>query len=98
MKHGPSVFREDEFIPWTSRVNKYGQMELLDDEGEPLYPFFYDIVCADESQDFTELDLVLFAKMSASIRSLFLSADPAQSVELGVKMREGTGKSKGKTS
>ena len=28
--------------------------------------------------------------MSASIRSLFLSADPAQSVELGVSMREGT--------
>lgn len=28
--------------------------------------------------------------MSASIRSLFLSADVAQSVELGVNMREGT--------
>ena len=27
---------------------------------------------------------------NSSIRSLFLSADPAQSVELGVKMREGT--------
>ena len=90
LKHGPSVFRDDHFIPWAHRVNNFGQIELLDDEGEPLYPFFWDIVCADESQDFTELDLVLFAKMSASIRSLFLSADPAQSVELGVSMREGT--------
>ena len=31
-----------------------------------------------------------FASFHSSIRSLFLSADPAQSVELGVKMREGT--------
>ena len=37
-----------------------------------------------------EVDLALFARMSSSIRSLFLSADPAQSVELGIKMREGT--------
>ncbi|KAL7538711.1 hypothetical protein ACHAXR_008739 [Thalassiosira sp. AJA248-18] len=87
LKCGPSVFRDDRFIPWTDRVNRFGEMDLLNDEGEPLYPFFYDIVCADEAQDFTELDLVLFAKMSAS---LFLSADPAQSVEVGVKMREGT--------
>lgn len=52
MRHGPSVFREDKFIPWTTRVNKFGEMDLLDDEGAPLYPFFYDVVCADEAQDF----------------------------------------------
>lgn len=65
LKHGPSVFREDLFIPWADRVNRWGEVELLDDEGEPLYPFFYDIVCADEAQDFTETDLILFAKMSS---------------------------------
>ncbi|KAL7541991.1 hypothetical protein ACHAXR_011413 [Thalassiosira sp. AJA248-18] len=90
LTHGPSVFREEHFTPWADRVNRFGEMDLLNGEGEPLYPFFYDVVCADEAQDFTEIDLVLFAKMSSSIRSLFLSADPAQSVELGVKMREGT--------
>lgn len=59
MKHGPSVFREDEFIPWTSRVNKFGEMELLDDEGAPLYPFFYDVVCADEAQDFVSIKFLM---------------------------------------
>lgn len=34
--------------------------------------------------------LVHFRLALRSIRSLFLSADPAQSVELGVKMREST--------
>jgi len=43
LKFGPSVFKDDHFIPWAHRVNKFGQMDLLDDEGEPLYPFFYDI-------------------------------------------------------
>jgi len=90
MTHGPSVFRDDKFIPWAARVNRFGEMDLLDDEGTPLYPFFYDVVCADEAQDFTEIDLLLFTKMSASIRSLFLSADVAQSVEVGVNMRATT--------
>ena len=90
LKFGPSVLRDDHFIPWTDRVNQFGEIDLLNAEGEPLYPFFYDIVCADEAQDFTEINLILFAKMSASIRSLFLSADPAQSVELGVNMHAGT--------
>ena len=91
LRFGPSVFREEKFIPWPVRVNKFGEMDLLNEEmTEPRYPFFYDIVCADEAQDFTEVTLVLFARMSASIRSLFLSADPAQSVELGVNMHAGT--------
>ena len=50
LKFGPSAFREDRFIPWTNRVNRFGEMDLLNKEGEPLYPFFYDIVCADEAQ------------------------------------------------
>ena len=52
LTHGPTVFRDDKFIPWAARVNKFGEMDLLDDEGAPLYPFFYDVVCADEAQDF----------------------------------------------
>ncbi len=52
LRHGPSVFRDDKFIPWAARVNRFGEMDLLDDEGTPLAPFFYDVVCADEAQDF----------------------------------------------
>ena len=92
MMHGPTVFRDDKFIPWAERVNRFGEMDLLDDEGVPMFPFFFDTVCADEAQDFvrqntylffshihlndlntslfvlfvqTEIDLVLFSKMSA---------------------------------
>jgi len=52
------VFRDDMFIPWAARVNKFGEMDLLDDEGTPLYPFFYDVVCADEAQDFVSTALI----------------------------------------
>lgn len=38
---------------------------------------------------FSEVDLSLFMRMSSE-KSLFLNKDPAQSVEVGVKMREGT--------
>jgi len=56
LKHGPNVFREEKFIPWIYQVK-----DVLDDDGLPLYPFFFDIVCADESQDFTgKSALVLF--------------------------------------
>lgn len=88
MMHGPTVFRDDKFIPWAERVNRFGEMDLLDDEGVPKFPFFFDSVCADEAQDFvrqlftypsphysqhltpslfvqTEIDTILFAKMSA---------------------------------
>ncbi|KAL7526058.1 LOW QUALITY PROTEIN: hypothetical protein ACHAWF_001612, partial [Thalassiosira exigua] len=52
---GLVLFCDSQFIPWSYRVNQMGEMELLDDQGQPLYSFFYDA-----------------------------------SVELGVKMREGT--------
>lgn len=29
-----------------------GEIDLLNDEGAPLYPFFFDAVLADEAQDF----------------------------------------------
>ena len=78
LKHGPNVFREEKFVPWI-----YQAKDVLDDDGLPLYPFFFDIVCADESQDFTELEIALFVRMSANIQSFFLAADPCQSVESG---------------
>lgn len=56
----------------------------------PLTPFFYHMVFADEAQDFSDLDLALFVRMSSSVSNLFLAADPAQSVELGIRMRAGT--------
>ena len=74
LKFGPSVFREDHFIPWTERVNQRGEMNLLDEDGNPLYPFFFDLVCADEAQDFTEVDIALFVRMSRYVaKSLTLS-------------------------
>ena len=89
--YGPSVFSENYHLSWLQRVYKFGEADyLLDEDGEPLFPFFWDLVCLDEAQDFTEFELTLFAKMSASLRSLFLCADPAQSVEVGVKMRGAT--------
>ena len=64
IRHGPTVFREDNFIPWATRVNKFGEMNLLDDDGVPLYPFFYDLVCADEAQDFVSIDnIFIFSSM-----------------------------------
>lgn len=79
LRFGPSVFRDDQFISWARRVNSFGEVDgLLNEEGDPLYPFFWELIAADEAQDFMEIDLVLFAKMSASIRSLFFCADPAQ--------------------
>lgn len=38
----------------------------------------------------TELDLALFVRMSAGLRSVFINADPAQSVEVGINMRPST--------
>ena len=64
MRHGPTVFRDDKFIPWAARVNRFGEMDLLDDEGAPLYPFFYDVVCADEAQDFVSTALICFLTLT----------------------------------
>jgi len=89
LSHGPITFREETFVPWAERVHRNGDMSLLDQDGNPLHPFCFDMVCSDEAQDFTELDIALFIRMS-NIRSVFLNSDPAQSVELGVKARPGT--------
>ena len=53
LAHGPSTFRDPSFIPWTRRV-QMGEPGLLDDHDSPLFPFCFDIVAADEAQDFTE--------------------------------------------
>ena len=90
MTHGPSVFSDKSFIPWKQRVESFGEMDLLDSDGNPLHPFFFDMVFIDEAQDFTEMDLTLFLRQSAGLKSLFAGADPAQSVEQGIKMRAGT--------
>lgn len=74
---GPSVYRDELFTPWVTRVNKWGEVDLLNDDGNPLFPFFFDCVSADEAQDFTEVDIALFLRMSNS-KSLFLNTDPAQ--------------------
>lgn len=50
LEHGPSVYREEEMISWSNRVNKRGEIDLLDDEGKPLYPFFFKRVFVDEAQ------------------------------------------------
>jgi len=47
-------------------------------------------VACDEAQDFSELDLALFVRLSAGVRSVFICADSAQSVEVGISMRKGT--------
>ena len=90
LRHGPSVFSDDTFVPWTERVQAMGEMDLLDGDGNPLHPFFFDMIFCDEAQDFSELDLALLLRMSAGLRSVFIGADSAQSVELGIKMRAGT--------
>jgi len=75
LKHGPAPFSECPYVSWIDRINKHGDATVMD------FPFFFDEVAADESQDFTESDMALFARMSGSVRSLYLSADAAQSVE-----------------
>jgi len=90
LRYGPSVFAECDFVSWEERAFQRGEMDLLEDDEMPLVPFFYHMVFADEAQDFSDLDMALFIRMSSSVRNLFLGADPAQSVELGIRMRVGT--------
>lgn len=90
LRFGPSVFTDCEFVSWEERAFRHGEVDLLEDDKMPLGPFFYHAVFADEAQDFSELDMALFIRMSSSVRSLFIGADPAQSVELGIRMRVGT--------
>jgi len=88
MKFGGNVFADSEFVPWEERSFKWGEEGLVGSDGLPLMPFYH-LVHVDEAQDFTSLDVALFIRMSASVRSVFLGADPAQSVELGIRMRDG---------
>lgn len=43
LKNGPSVLKEDVYLSWVERV-KRGEMDLLNEEGDPLDPFFFDMV------------------------------------------------------
>jgi len=90
LKWANPIFSENEFLSWENRFFCGKGEDFTDDAGMPLAPFFYHSVYVDEAQDFTEIDLALFLRMTKSVRNLFLAADPAQSVELGVSMRKGT--------
>ena len=51
LRHGPSVYRDATYMSWKDRL-KRGEVELLDEEGSPMHPFFFDMVASDEGQDF----------------------------------------------
>jgi superfamily I DNA/RNA helicase len=88
-KNGESVFADQEFVSWQKRAFERGEENLVDTEDNPLFPFFH-LVFVDEAQDFSDFDISLLLRMSGGVRSLFLAGDPAQSVEIGLKMRVGT--------
>ena len=88
LKHGDSVFSDEEFHSWATRAFQWGEEGYADKEDMPSGPFYHS-VHVDEAQDMSDLDLALFIRMSSGIRSMFLAADPAQSVELGLRMRDG---------
>ena len=50
LTYGPSAYRDANFVPWTHRVNSGGEYDLLDEDGAPQFPFFFDKICADEAQ------------------------------------------------
>jgi len=88
---GCGLFRNNNpFVFWKERYLHGEGEDLVDDEGGPLAPFFFHKVFVDEGQDFSELDLVLLLRMSSDIRSFFFAGDPAQSVEVGLRMRANT--------
>lgn len=89
LRHGGSVFSDDKYISWHERAFSYYEDGIVDSENMPNFPYFH-TVAVDEAQDFSEMDLALLIRMSGGVRSLFIGADPAQSVELGVRMRSGT--------
>ena len=88
-KNGEGVFVDEEFVSWQKRAFERGEENLVDTEDNPLFPFFH-LVFVDEAQDFSDIDLSLLLRMSGGVRSLFLAGDPAQSVEIGLKLRVGT--------
>jgi len=89
LRFGGTVFSDEKYISWEERAFKFYEEGIVDQHRKPVWPFF-EAICIDEAQDFSELDQALFIRMSSSVRSLFIGADPAQSVELGVRMRVGT--------
>ena len=89
LRFGGTVFSDERYISWEERAFKFYEEGIVDQHRKPVWPFF-EAICIDEAQDFSELDQALFIRMSSSVRSLFIGADPAQSVELGVRMRVGT--------
>ena len=90
LRNGNPVYSDPTYMSWQRRYRQGLGEGLVDDDGQPRSPYFYNKVFVDEAQDFSELDIALFLRMSGGIRSLFLAADPAQSVEVGLRMRSGT--------
>jgi hypothetical protein len=87
---GCGVFRNHPFVLWKERFLHGEGEDLVDEKGMPIAPFFFHKVFVDEGQDFSELDFVLLVRMCSDIRSFFFAADPAQSVEVGLRMRSNT--------
>ena len=88
LKYGGNVFSDPDFVSWAERAFKWGETGLADENGLPKAPFYSDVF-VDEAQDYSDLDIALFIRLSSGPRSVFLGADPAQSVESGIRMREG---------
>eukprot|EP00588_Corethron_pennatum_P035438 CAMPEP_0194349738 /NCGR_PEP_ID=MMETSP0171-20130528/107259_1 /TAXON_ID=218684 /ORGANISM="Corethron pennatum, Strain L29A3" /LENGTH=171 /DNA_ID=CAMNT_0039117229 /DNA_START=468 /DNA_END=979 /DNA_ORIENTATION=- len=65
LKWGPSVFSDSSLIPLTIRTNSYGESDVLNFEKNHLYPFFLDVVVADESQDFVCTYSIIFNALFA---------------------------------
>jgi hypothetical protein len=87
---GCGLFRNNPFVFWKERFLHGDGEFLVDEKGMPIAPFFFHKVFVDEGQDFSELDLVLLVRMCSDIRSFFFAGDPAQSVEVGLRMRSNT--------
>ncbi|CAB9526011.1 Tetratricopeptide repeat and ankyrin repeat containing 1 [Seminavis robusta] len=72
------------------QYQEWGQLEIQSGT-KPTALLHLEIRCiVDEAQDFSELDLNLFVRMSRSVKSALFAADGAQSVEIGLNMRKGT--------
>jgi len=90
LRFAGNVFAESRFVSWHERTYQLGEEGLVGADNMPLAPFFFHMVFIDEAQDLSDCDLALLLRMSSGIRSLFIGADPAQSVEIGLKMRIST--------
>lgn len=84
------VFNDKDFISWEERSYHRGEEGFVDQDNVPLAPFYYHTTFIDEAQDFSDLDLFLLFRMSSGVRSVLLGADPAQSIEIGLRMQPRT--------